>query len=56
MANAEQLQLTEIQMPLSPFSGYCWLSAGVLILMYFDEQHGPWMIAATVSRCTGPRR
>lgn len=37
-------------MPLSPFSGYLTLAflAGVLILMYFDEQHGPWMIAATV--------
>lgn len=50
MANAGQLQRPKFRMPLSPFSGYLTLAflAGVLILMYFDEQHGPWMIAATV--------
>jgi L-asparagine permease len=37
-------------MPLAPYSGYLTLAflAGVLVLMVFDAERGPWIIATLV--------
>jgi L-asparagine permease len=38
------------RMPLAPYSGYITLTflAAVLVLMVFDEERGPWIIATLV--------
>jgi L-asparagine permease len=45
-----QLERPKFRMPLSPYSGYLTLAflAGVLILMFFDKEFGPWMLGAVV--------
>jgi L-asparagine permease len=45
-----QLQRPKFRMPLSPYSGYVTLVflVGALILMFFDQVFGPWMLGATV--------
>jgi L-asparagine permease len=48
LTKAGTLERPKFRMPLSPYSGYVTLAflAGVLILMFFDKQFGPWMLAA----------
>ncbi|ORB85210.1 L-asparagine permease [Mycobacterium kansasii] len=50
LANAGQLQRPSFRMPLAPYSGYLTLAflVGVLVLMMFDKEHGPWMLGAMV--------
>ena len=50
LTKAGQLERPKFRMPLSPYSGYVTLAflAGVLILMFFDKEFGPWMLAALV--------
>ncbi len=50
LTKAGKLQRPKFRMPLSPYSGYVTLAflAGVLILMFFDKQFGPWMLAAVL--------
>lgn len=50
LVKAGQLARPTFRMPLAPYSGYLTLAflVGVLILMFFDEVHGPWMLGALV--------
>lgn len=50
LTKAGKLKRPKFQMPLSPYSGYLTLAflAGVLILMFFDEERGPWMRGALI--------
>lgn len=50
LTRAGNLQRPNFRMPLSPYSGYATLAflAGVLILMFVDEEYGRWMYAATL--------
>jgi L-asparagine permease len=51
LTKAGQLERPKFRMPLSPYSGYVTLAflAGVLILMFFDKEFGPWMLAALIA-------
>jgi L-asparagine permease len=48
---AGTLQRPHFRMPLAPYSGYVTLVflVGVLVLMMFDPEKGPWIIAALVA-------
>ncbi|SON59226.1 L-asparagine permease 2 [Mycobacterium simulans] len=50
LVKAGQLARPTFRMPLAPYSGYLTLAflVGVLVLMFFDEVHGPWMLGALV--------
>jgi L-asparagine permease len=50
LTKAGTLQRPKFQMPFSPYSGYVTLAflAGVLILMFFDDVYGRWMLAAVL--------
>ncbi|WP_204081220.1 amino acid permease [Mycobacterium riyadhense] len=50
LVKAGQLKRPTFRMPLAPYSGYLTLAflVGVLVLMFFDKQHGPWMFGALV--------
>ncbi|BBY06803.1 amino acid permease [Mycobacterium noviomagense] len=49
-AKAGAMQRPRFRMPLAPYSGYVTLAflAGVLVLMVFDHERGPWIIATLV--------
>jgi L-asparagine permease len=44
------MERPRFRMPLAPYSGYVTLAflAGVLVLMIFDQERGPWIIATLV--------
>lgn len=50
LTKAGKLERPKFRMPLSPYSGYLTLAflVGVLVLMFFDEEHGVWMLGALV--------
>ncbi len=50
LAKAGQLERPHFRMPLSPYTGYLTLVflVAVLVLMYFDEVYGRWMLGATI--------
>ncbi|MDI3315976.1 MAG: amino acid permease [Mycobacterium sp.] len=47
MAKAGMVRRPRFRMPLAPYSGYLTLAflAAVLVLMVFDAQRGPWIVA-----------
>jgi L-asparagine permease len=49
-AKAGAMERPRFRMPLAPYSGYVTLAflAGVLVLMIFDQERGPWIIATLV--------
>ncbi|GAB3023189.1 amino acid permease [Mycobacterium bourgelatii] len=50
LSTTGQVERPKFRMPLSPYSGYVTLAflLGVLILMFFDDVFGKWMIAAAL--------
>ncbi|CQD09458.1 L-asparagine permease AnsP1 [Mycobacterium europaeum] len=48
LSTAGTLRRPHFRMPLAPYSGYLTLAflAGVLVLMMFDREQGPWMLGA----------
>jgi L-asparagine permease len=50
LTNAGTMQRPRFRMPLAPYSGYLTLVflAAVLVLMVFDAERGPWVIATLV--------